>query len=79
MAKSASKTKPALQSVHIDDKYDLDKDHIFITGTQAVVRLTLMQKERDRRAGLNTGGYVTGYRGSPIGGLDLPCGKKGRG
>lgn len=76
MAKSASKTKPALQSVHIDDKYDLDKDHIFITGTQAVVRLTLMQKERDRRAGLNTGGYVTGYRGSPIGGLDLAMWKE---
>ncbi len=65
-----------LKTVHLDDKYDLEKDQIFITGTQAVVRLTLMQKERDRRAGLNTGGYVSGYRGSPIGGLDLAMWKE---
>ena len=41
-----------------------------MTGTQAVVRLLLMQKEMDRRAGLNTAGLVTGYRGSPLGGVD---------
>ena len=80
MAKSGMKTtgKAAtkLKPVHLDDKYDLDKDQVFITGTQAVVRLTLMQKERDRRAGLNTGGYVSGYRGSPIGGLDLAMWKE---
>ena len=56
--------------VSLDDRYDLSKERIFLTGTQAIVRLTLMQKERDRRAGLNTAGYVTGYRGSPLGGLD---------
>ena len=56
--------------VTLDDKYDLTKSRIFVTGTQALVRLCLMQKERDRRAGLNTAGYVTGYRGSPLGGLD---------
>src|SRR6266852_1492796 len=56
--------------VSLDDRYDLSQDHIFLTGTQAIVRLTLMQKERDRRAGLNTAGYVTGYRGSPLGTLD---------
>src|SRR6186713_3275518 len=60
----------ALNHVTLDDKYDLTKDRIFVTGFQALVRLTLMQKERDRRAGLNTAGYVTGYRGSPLGGLD---------
>jgi indolepyruvate ferredoxin oxidoreductase len=59
-----------LRPVTLDDKYDLSKDRIFVTGFQALVRLTLMQKERDRRAGLNTAGYVTGYRGSPLGGLD---------
>jgi indolepyruvate ferredoxin oxidoreductase len=59
-----------LADVSLDDKYDLEKSPIFITGTQAIVRLTLMQKERDRRARLNTAGYVTGYRGSPVGGLD---------
>src|SRR6201995_339971 len=59
-----------LKAVSLNDKYDLEKDRIFVTGFQALVRLTLMQKERDRRAGLNTGGYVTGYRGSPLGTLD---------
>jgi indolepyruvate ferredoxin oxidoreductase len=59
-----------LTTVNLDDKYDLGKSRVFVTGFQALVRLTLMQKERDRRAGLNTAGYVTGYRGSPLGGLD---------
>jgi len=61
----------ALNHVTLDDKYDLSKSRIFVTGFQAIVRLCLMQKERDRRAGLNTAGYVTGYRGSPLGTLDL--------
>ncbi|MFN3854726.1 MAG: indolepyruvate ferredoxin oxidoreductase family protein [Phreatobacter sp.] len=56
--------------VSLDDKYDLTKTRIFVTGVQALVRLTLMQKERDRLAGLNTAGFVSGYRGSPLGGLD---------
>ena len=59
-----------LKPVSLDDKYDLTKSHIFVTGYQALIRVCLMQKERDRRAGLNTAGYVTGYRGSPLGGLD---------
>ncbi|HEY8564508.1 MAG TPA: indolepyruvate ferredoxin oxidoreductase family protein [Beijerinckiaceae bacterium] len=59
-----------LRSVTLDDKYDLTKDRVFITGTQAIVRLLLMQRERDRLSGLNTAGFVSGYRGSPIGGLD---------
>ena len=60
----------ALRNVTLDDKYDLSQSRIFVTGFQALVRLTLMQKERDRRAGLNTAGYISGYRGSPLGGLD---------
>src|SRR5215208_5962921 len=60
----------ALRDVTLDDKYDLGKSRIFVTGFQALVRLCLMQKELDRRTGLNTAGYVTGYRGSPLGGLD---------
>src|ERR1051325_2502266 len=60
----------ALNHVTLDDKYDLGKSRIFVTGFQAIVRLCLMQKERDRRAGINTAGYVTGYRGSPLGTLD---------
>jgi len=59
-----------LRQVSLDDKYDLTQKQVFVTGYQALVRLCLMQKERDRRAGLNTAGYITGYRGSPLGGLD---------
>src|SRR5690348_755689 len=60
----------ALKRVTLDDKYDLTQGSVFVTGYQALVRMCLMQKARDRRAGLNTAGYVTGYRGSPLGGLD---------
>jgi len=59
-----------LRPVSLDDKYDLNQQHVLVTGYHALVRACLMQKERDRRAGLNTGGFVTGYRGSPLGGLD---------
>src|SRR5947209_8188874 len=59
-----------LADVTLDDKFDLTNSRIFATGYQALVRLCLMQKELDRRAGLNTAGYITGYRGSPLGGLD---------
>ncbi|MEQ1944888.1 indolepyruvate ferredoxin oxidoreductase family protein [Mesorhizobium sp. VNQ89] len=59
-----------LHDVTLDDKFDLGKERIFLSGTQAIVRLLLMQRERDRRAGLNTAGFVSGYRGSPLGGLD---------
>ena len=54
----------------LDSKFDLSDPHQILTGTQAVVRLLLMQSELDRRAGLNTAGYVSGYRGSPIAGLE---------
>ncbi|WP_349358311.1 indolepyruvate ferredoxin oxidoreductase family protein [Stappia sp.] len=64
--------------VSLDDKYDLSKERIFISGTQALIRLVLMQKERDRRAGLNTAGYVTGYRGSPLGALDQQFQRAGK-
>jgi indolepyruvate ferredoxin oxidoreductase len=60
----------ARKEVTLDDKFDLAKERVFISGAQAVVRLALMQKERDRRAGLNTAGFISGYRGSPLGGLD---------
>jgi indolepyruvate ferredoxin oxidoreductase len=59
-----------LRRVGLDDKYDLGQSRVFVTGFQALIRLCLMQKERDRRAGLNTAGFVSGYRGSPLGGLD---------
>ncbi|KTS37347.1 indolepyruvate ferredoxin oxidoreductase [Methylobacterium indicum] len=63
-------TTPSLRPVSLDDKYDLSCDQVFVTGTQAVIRMLLMQQARDRAAGLDTAGFVSGYRGSPIGGLD---------
>ena len=60
-----------LDAVSLDDKYALESGRIFITGTQALVRLPMMQRHRDLAAGLNTACYVTGYRGSPLGGVDL--------
>jgi indolepyruvate ferredoxin oxidoreductase len=60
----------ALRDVTLDDKYDLSQRHVFVTGFQALVRLCLMQKELDRRNGLQTAGFITGYRGSPLGNLD---------
>ncbi len=65
-----SVSKGPLRDVSLADKYDLQQARVFVTGYQALVRMCLMQKERDRRAGLNTAGYITGYRGSPLGGLD---------
>ncbi|HET6376906.1 MAG TPA: indolepyruvate ferredoxin oxidoreductase family protein [Methylocella sp.] len=60
-----------LRSTSLDDKYDLAKGRIFVSGPQAIVRLLLMQRELDRRNGLNTAGFISGYRGSPLGGLDM--------
>jgi indolepyruvate ferredoxin oxidoreductase len=54
----------------LDDKYSLDESRQLLTGTQAIVRLMLVQRARDVRAGVNTAGYVTGYRGSPIASLE---------
>ncbi|MGA7983633.1 MAG: indolepyruvate ferredoxin oxidoreductase family protein, partial [Burkholderiales bacterium] len=59
-----------LAQVSLDDKYTLGKGRVFLTGTQALVRLMLLQRERDVLAGLNTAGYISGYRGSPLGGVD---------
>ncbi|MEZ5837803.1 MAG: indolepyruvate ferredoxin oxidoreductase family protein [Geminicoccaceae bacterium] len=57
-------------TVTLGDKYELASGRIFLTGIQALVRLPLVQKERDRANGLNTAGLVTGYRGSPLGAYD---------
>jgi indolepyruvate ferredoxin oxidoreductase len=59
-----------LSSVALDDKYTLQSGRVFITGTQALVRLPIMQHLRDRTAGITTGCYISGYRGSPLGGFD---------
>ena len=59
-----------LGNVSLEDKYTLQSGRVFITGTQALVRLPLMQHLRDRAEGFHTAGYITGYRGSPLGGYD---------
>jgi indolepyruvate ferredoxin oxidoreductase len=63
-----------LINVSLDDKYRLERGRIYLNGTQALVRLALEQRRRDARAGLRTAGYVTGYRGSPLGGMDKEFG-----
>src|SRR5690242_4763629 len=59
-----------LRQVTLDDKYTVNSGRVFLTGIQALVRLPMLQRERDLAAGLNTAGYISGYRGSPLGGLD---------
>lgn len=61
----------ALDSITLDDKYTLEKGRVYMSGTQALVRLPMLQKSRDMKAGLNTGGFISGYRGSPLGNVDL--------
>jgi indolepyruvate ferredoxin oxidoreductase len=60
-----------LDSISLDDKFTLERGRAFITGTQAFIRLAILQRQRDVKAGLNTAGYITGYRGSPLGNVDL--------
>jgi hypothetical protein len=59
-----------LAAISLDDKYTLEEGRVYLTGIQALVRLPLMQRQLDARAGLNTAGCISGYRGSPLGGLD---------
>jgi indolepyruvate ferredoxin oxidoreductase len=60
----------ALRDVSLDDKYQLESGRVYLTGVQALVRLLILQRQRDVAAGLNTAGFVSGYRGSPLGALD---------
>ncbi|MBZ0162063.1 MAG: indolepyruvate ferredoxin oxidoreductase family protein [Notoacmeibacter sp.] len=62
---------PILRDYELGDRYTLSEGRVFLTGTQAIVRAALDQARRDRRRGLDTRGYISGYRGSPLGGIDL--------
>ena len=62
--------RKALESASLDDKYSLDHGRAFMSGVQALVRLPMLQRQRDLAAGLNTGGFISGYRGSPLGTYD---------
>jgi indolepyruvate ferredoxin oxidoreductase len=61
----------SLDSYELTDRYRREAGRVFLTGTQALVRIVLDQAKRDRAAGLDTAGFVSGYRGSPLGGVDL--------
>ncbi|MEP6964645.1 MAG: indolepyruvate ferredoxin oxidoreductase family protein, partial [Polaromonas sp.] len=60
----------ALETVTLDDKYSIDHGRAFMSGVQALVRLPMLQRTRDAINGLNTAGFISGYRGSPLGGYD---------
>ncbi|WP_158085734.1 indolepyruvate ferredoxin oxidoreductase family protein [Henriciella aquimarina] len=62
-------------SVSLNDRYEKRDGEILISGVQALVRLMLLQAERDKKAGLNTGGFASGYQGSPLGTLDMTFAK----
>ncbi|MFA3919436.1 indolepyruvate ferredoxin oxidoreductase family protein [Ruegeria hyattellae] len=67
-----------LLPVELSDKFDLSKNQVYLTGTQALIRLCQMRSELDKCAGLNTAGYVTGYRGSPLGNVDQQFSRAGK-
>ena len=62
--------RKALETVTLDDKYSLDHGRAFMSGVQALVKLPMLQRQRDARQGKNTAGFISGYRGSPLGGYD---------
>ena len=73
--RSASDQESPPHDITLDDKYTLARGRAFLTGTQALIRLPMLQRERDLKAGLNTAGYITGYRGSPLAGVDITAHK----
>ncbi|MDX1515926.1 MAG: indolepyruvate ferredoxin oxidoreductase family protein [Woeseiaceae bacterium] len=70
-------TEAALDRYELDDRYRRDSGRVFLTGTQALVRIALMQRAIDRAAGLNTAGFISGYRGSPLAAVDLELWRAG--
>ncbi|MFZ6672813.1 indolepyruvate ferredoxin oxidoreductase family protein [Undibacterium sp. Xuan67W] len=61
--------------ITLDDKFTLERGRAFMTGTQALLRLMMLQRQADEKAGLNTAGFISGYRGSPLGNVDLTAAK----
>ncbi|MFC5737263.1 indolepyruvate ferredoxin oxidoreductase family protein [Sinirhodobacter huangdaonensis] len=70
-------TEPLAPTPSLDDRYRQPDGRILVSGTQALIRLLIEQARRDREAGLNTAGYVSGYRGSPLAGFDREIAKAG--
>lgn len=70
--------RKALETVTLDDKYSLDYGRAFMSGVQALVKLPMLQRLRDAQQGKNTAGFISGYRGSPLGGYDQALWKAGK-
>lgn len=70
MSASLGTTSYPLDNYELDDRYRRESGRVFLTGTQALVRIALMQRTIDKAAGLNTAGFISGYRGSPLGAFD---------
>jgi indolepyruvate ferredoxin oxidoreductase len=68
---------PLLDAYQLSERYSRERGRVFLTGTQAIVRIALDQARRDRASGPNTAGFISGYRGSPLGGVDLELWKIG--
>ncbi|RJG03435.1 indolepyruvate ferredoxin oxidoreductase family protein [Noviherbaspirillum sedimenti] len=66
---------PSQDGISLEDKFTIERGRAFLTGTQALIRLPMLQRARDVQAGLNTAGYISGYRGSPLGSVDLTAWK----
>ncbi|RYF35438.1 MAG: indolepyruvate ferredoxin oxidoreductase family protein [Comamonadaceae bacterium] len=69
-APASAAATPAERPVSLEDRYDLREGRVLMSGTQVLARLPMEQRWRDERAGLHTGGFISGYRGSPLGGFD---------
>jgi indolepyruvate ferredoxin oxidoreductase len=80
MAASGALRKPhyPLDNYELDDRYRRESGRVFLTGTQALVRIPLMQRTMDRAAGLNTAGFISGYRGSPLAAYDTELWRAGK-
>ena len=68
----------ALAEVSLDDRWTLEKGRAYMSGTQALLRLAMLQRQRDAASGLNTAGFITGYRGSPLGSVDQTAWRAGK-
>ncbi len=66
----SGKAARGIRNISLDDKYALDATRAYMTGIEALVRLPMLQHQRDQQRGLNTAAFVSGYRGSPLGGVD---------
>ncbi|MCX7057603.1 MAG: indolepyruvate ferredoxin oxidoreductase family protein [Proteobacteria bacterium] len=71
ITKTAVPAASANRDYHLDERYTLQSGRIYLTGSQALVRLPMMQRQRDVAAGFNTAGFISGYTGSPLGGYDI--------